>query len=394
MAEETFIDDDPPERYTITNNELIEAPELTPQASFWLIYLKSKPKGWKPNVKQLTGAKAVGRTAVESALKELIEHGYMRREVQRDQGRIVGQHYRFSWEARWKNDPTRFGLRAGKTRSQTSEASRPEPGSPEPGNPVTANPQPVDPQPVDQPVVSTVLEQVLEEVTTEGPSDLRADASGDDAEATPAGEPRHERDRIWNALTALYPDTTKEIRGKTVTAIGDAGFTGADVLTLAWLLGCHHKGAATIHNLRNTVAHQDRDEVALLGPYREQAVAIVEAAFEAHAAGKIPHLGAKGHRPTAQLVVAQLLATGRDERTVKQAMRGEGCWTFNALVFWIDHPETRDSSGEPRKSFRQQDREDDDRAFEGALAKRRQLLAERAAGELPPATPSLALTQR
>lgn len=145
-----------PARYTVTDNTVIEDPQLSPQASYWITYLEGRPDGWQVRMAHLATVKRAGRTAVESALKELLDAGYMRRWQTRDEhGRITGVAYEFAAQPLWADDPGRFG---------TTRRRRPKAGQPKPENPDTDSPNMENPR-----LISTEVQQLLKEQPTTPP---------------------------------------------------------------------------------------------------------------------------------------------------------------------------------------------------------------------------------
>lgn len=63
--------------FTQVSNEIINNPNLTAQAKGIMIYLLSKPKDWKVNVKDIQNHMKNGRDAIYSILNELKKHGYI-----------------------------------------------------------------------------------------------------------------------------------------------------------------------------------------------------------------------------------------------------------------------------------------------------------------------------
>ena len=173
-GEVQFIDDDPPDRFTVIDNDFLNCPDLSWKATAILTYLKGRPPGWRVRIAHLATVKTDGRTSVETGLKELIELGYMRRDVVRESGRVVGVSYRFSWTPRWKSDDSRFGMRAAGTQKPSSAPLAASPSTPPPKaeNPFTENPETVSPETVspctENPrLVSTEVQQELISASTE-----------------------------------------------------------------------------------------------------------------------------------------------------------------------------------------------------------------------------------
>jgi len=78
--------------FTTVDNTAIRDTQLSWKATGMLVYLLSLPDGWNVNETDLTSRKKDGRTAVHSALEELTEAGYVRKQRVRDKrGRMRTQ---------------------------------------------------------------------------------------------------------------------------------------------------------------------------------------------------------------------------------------------------------------------------------------------------------------
>lgn len=80
-------------RFTIVNNEVIEDRNLSYRALGLLAYLLSKPNNWQIMITELSTGRE-GRDAVYTAIKELINAGYVERKTIRDErNRVTGTEY-------------------------------------------------------------------------------------------------------------------------------------------------------------------------------------------------------------------------------------------------------------------------------------------------------------
>lgn len=185
-SEVQFIDDDPPERFTLADNGFIDTPDLSWKSTAILIYLKGRPKGWQVRISHLAKVKTDGRTSVLNGIQELVELGYMRRDILRDEkAHVTGVSYRFSWHPRWANDDSRFGLRrrSQKPSSAATQTGDLEGENLETGNLITGLPDTGSPDTEDLRLVSTEPQQTLIPPSTEPPRV----ASPETAVSTPDG---------------------------------------------------------------------------------------------------------------------------------------------------------------------------------------------------------------
>lgn len=80
--------------YTILPNALLLDDTISDKARGLLVRLLSRPDNWNVNVGHLVKTGKAGHVAVRSALKELEDAGYIRRDVHRSSaGRIIGVEY-------------------------------------------------------------------------------------------------------------------------------------------------------------------------------------------------------------------------------------------------------------------------------------------------------------
>ena len=85
--------------YVKISKKLIDDTTLSSKAYALIIYLLGRPPGWKVIISHLKNLRPrEGRDFIYSALKELQEHGYVRRITLREKGKIVGGDYVFSDE--------------------------------------------------------------------------------------------------------------------------------------------------------------------------------------------------------------------------------------------------------------------------------------------------------
>ncbi|TXS56538.1 helix-turn-helix domain-containing protein [Streptomyces sp. t39] len=123
------------ERFTIVGNHLAQHGELSLTAIGLAVHIQSLPDGAKVGIKALTDRFPESEARIASALRELEEHAYLRRFVERlPGGRVVTRTISYA-------------------RPETVRASRPEPARPmEPARPAA----PVGPVPASVPVPVTV----------------------------------------------------------------------------------------------------------------------------------------------------------------------------------------------------------------------------------------------
>ena len=78
------------DRFTVIGNHLAQHPDLSLLAIGLGVHLQSLPKGAQVDIKTLTARFPEGATRISAALRELEDHGYLRRERERiSDGRIV-----------------------------------------------------------------------------------------------------------------------------------------------------------------------------------------------------------------------------------------------------------------------------------------------------------------
>jgi len=82
--------------YTVISNVFLRDERMSLKCKGLLAYLLSLPNDWKLYVSELKDRHRDGITAIYSALKELEELGYLKRERVREKGRIQGIEYLIS----------------------------------------------------------------------------------------------------------------------------------------------------------------------------------------------------------------------------------------------------------------------------------------------------------
>jgi len=79
--------------FTTINNEFIFKKDMSLKAKGLLIHLLALPDNWKLYVEEVITWHKDGRAAIYSAFKELVSHGYVKRNKIRDKGKIVSHEY-------------------------------------------------------------------------------------------------------------------------------------------------------------------------------------------------------------------------------------------------------------------------------------------------------------
>jgi hypothetical protein len=79
--------------YVMLNKKFLEHPQLSYRAKGILSYILSKPDHWNLNVSDLVNHGKEGRDAIYSAVKELVQHGFMQHICYREHGKI--SHYEY-----------------------------------------------------------------------------------------------------------------------------------------------------------------------------------------------------------------------------------------------------------------------------------------------------------
>jgi hypothetical protein len=78
------------ETWTTVCNETVRDSKISFKATGLLVYLLSMSDVWKVRQGQLAEAKTDGKESIGSAMKELQEAGYLKKEILRENGRMVG----------------------------------------------------------------------------------------------------------------------------------------------------------------------------------------------------------------------------------------------------------------------------------------------------------------
>ncbi len=68
-------------KFTIVPNQIIDDPTISFRAKGIYAYLRSKPDDWEFRVSNIVGAGKEGRDAIQTALKELEDKGYIERDT-------------------------------------------------------------------------------------------------------------------------------------------------------------------------------------------------------------------------------------------------------------------------------------------------------------------------
>lgn len=83
----------PSHNFTIIRNEVIRDDHLSFRARGVLLYLLSMPGDWETSSDRIAAAGKEGRDAIRTALKELIDVGYVTREREQDAAGHWVMHY-------------------------------------------------------------------------------------------------------------------------------------------------------------------------------------------------------------------------------------------------------------------------------------------------------------
>lgn len=124
------------ERFTIIDNRPLENKQLSWKAKGLLTYLMSKPPNWEVKLWQLKEASKDGRDSTDAGLKELIEHGYIKRtRLTNKKGQFQGYLYEVSDVAIFDTEAEKIALEQNKTTNGFSEYGQTENGSTVHGSP-------------------------------------------------------------------------------------------------------------------------------------------------------------------------------------------------------------------------------------------------------------------
>ena len=94
----------PSDNFTQIPNEILRNPELTAKAKGILCLLLSNQNGWKSHITTICGMMADGKTAIDSGLKELEKHGYLKRLAYREKNTKIRRGTMWCYT----NDPKKF----------------------------------------------------------------------------------------------------------------------------------------------------------------------------------------------------------------------------------------------------------------------------------------------
>jgi len=87
-----------PKDYTLIHNEVAKRTDLSARAKGIYYYIATLPPDWKLQLQELESHFTEGRTAISTALNELIRAGYIVRQQQRNEkGIIIGTTYIVNW---------------------------------------------------------------------------------------------------------------------------------------------------------------------------------------------------------------------------------------------------------------------------------------------------------
>lgn len=118
------------ERYVVFDKYFLEEDDrLSWKATAILAYLLAKPDGWEIRVADLIKRKQGGRDSVRAGLRELIQAGYLKRRINRDEnGKFLGYIYIVHERPITAVEP------------ESPETENPAPDKPSPGKPAPENP--------------------------------------------------------------------------------------------------------------------------------------------------------------------------------------------------------------------------------------------------------------
>jgi len=97
-----------PKNFSVLHNEIAQRTDLSARAKGIYYYLATLPLTWKLQLQELESHFTEGRTAINTALNELIRAGYIERQQQRNEkGEIIGNTYIGNWTVNGTvNQPT------------------------------------------------------------------------------------------------------------------------------------------------------------------------------------------------------------------------------------------------------------------------------------------------
>ncbi|WP_188187603.1 hypothetical protein [Nonomuraea sp. SYSU D8015] len=122
--------------YTVLANDLLEDGIISARAYGILVYLVTRPDNWVCRVSDLMNRFVEGRDAIYTALKELVDAGYMAIEnVYDETTKRPRKLYRMLCdnEGKFPVEPTQ------ETAGQSRRPEKPDTGNPDPGNPGLSN---------------------------------------------------------------------------------------------------------------------------------------------------------------------------------------------------------------------------------------------------------------
>ncbi|NWH06851.1 hypothetical protein [Desulfobacter latus] len=118
--------------FTILSNAVLLDETISDKARGVLVRLLCRPENWNLNIKHLVRTGKTGNAAIRSAVKELEEAGYIRKEVTRDKnGRIIGIEYTVC-ESKGQTSREEVSLKSEQVHEETTHLDPdPEPGGQE-----------------------------------------------------------------------------------------------------------------------------------------------------------------------------------------------------------------------------------------------------------------------
>lgn len=119
-------------RFTQIDNRMIDDDQITAKAKGILLYLLSKPDGWKIYEVDIINRMKDGRDSIRSGLKELVENGYINRTQSTSKdGKFSGYNYEVY---EYKLDNPNYTNRDGKTDNGYSDNGKTDNGKPPTSN--------------------------------------------------------------------------------------------------------------------------------------------------------------------------------------------------------------------------------------------------------------------
>ncbi len=118
--------------FTQIPNELINDPNISGNAKFIYMYIRSKPDNWKFSINGMKSQMKEGTRIIRQSLVELEQAGWLERLVIKDKGKFAGAKYITNFEPLIKKDPEIFDQVKEKLKKPSSQTDTSQVGTSQP----------------------------------------------------------------------------------------------------------------------------------------------------------------------------------------------------------------------------------------------------------------------